>query len=326
VGSGEKIEVTNYERLHHIDASAYQAVVLDESSILKAFDGKTRTRLIQTFRQTPYRLCCTATPAPNDVTELTNHAEFLGIMTRPEMLATWFVHDEQAWRLKRHAQAPFAAWLASWAMFLRRPSDLGFDDDGFQLPPLWLQEIVVAGAHTTSLFPELGLRGVGDRQRVRRLSVTARVAAATAWTGAVAPPWIAWCGLNAEQDALAATVEAVSVSGAQSEAEKETRIQAFLQGTTPGLITKPRIAGFGLNLQHCARMAFVGMSDSFETFYQAVRRCWRYGQHRPVEVALIVSESERGIVQNVKRKQRDFEALVEAMVALVRDDEQEALV
>lgn len=329
VNSGQRIEATNYERLHQINPADYAGVVLDESSILKSLDGKTRTRLIAAFKGVPYRLCCTATPAPNDVTELTNHAEFLGIMTRAEMLSTWFVHDTvehtSEWRLKRHARAAFARWLASWALFLRRPSDLGFSDAGYALPPLSVREILTAGASTTTLFPEMGLSGIGDRQRVRRESVAPRVAAAVDWITADPSPFLAWCGLNLEQEALVAALNGhtASVSGADDEAHKEAALLAFLSGTKRGLVTKARIAGFGLNLQHCARMAFVGLSDSFEAYYQAVRRCWRFGQTRPVEVVVIVSDAERGIVDNVQRKQREYEALCDEMVAEVREQVRE---
>lgn len=325
-GSGQRIEATNYERLHQIDPADYAGVVLDESSILKSLDGVTRTRLITEFRGVPYRLCCTATPAPNDVTELTNHAEFLGIMTGKEMLATWFIKEETLrWRLKRHGRAAFARWLASWAVFCRRPSDLGFDDTGYALPPLTVTEILTTGASTASLFPEFGLAGIGDRLRVRRESVGPRVAAAAAWAAAAPTPFLAWCGLNAEQDALAEALgdRAGSVSGADDERAKEQALLAFLAGTPPGLVTKAAIAGFGLNFQHCARMAFVGLSDSFEAYYQAVRRCWRFGQTRPVEVQVIVSEAERGIVENVQRKQREYEALCDEMVAVVRESVRE---
>lgn len=330
VGSGARLEVTNYERLHHVSPSDYTGIVLDESSILKSLDGKTRTTLIAMTKGLRYRLCCTATPAPNDVTELTNHAECLGIMTRAEMLATWFIHDASdtgTWRLKGHAREPFAQWMAQWAMFLRRPSDLGFEDAGYALPPLTVEETCVEGAQTASLFPEYGLSGIGDRLRVRRESVGPRVAAAREWAESSPDPFIAWCGLNAEQDQLAAALngQTASVSGADDETTKERALLAFLEGARRGLVTKARIAGFGLNLQHCARMAFVGLSDSFETYYQAIRRCWRFGQTRPVEVRVIVSDAERGIVENVRRKQREYEALCEAMVAVTREAEREAL-
>src|SRR6185295_4352953 len=167
--------ITNYERLDAFDADRYKAVVLDESSILKAFDGKTRTKLIQTFKRTPYRLCCTATPSPNDIAELANHAEFLGLMTRQEFLATWFVHDDQGWRMKRHAVQPFYRWLASWAIAMRKPSDIGYDDTGYELPPLTITDHVVEGGDPGGvLFPELGLKGITGRQKARRASIEDR--------------------------------------------------------------------------------------------------------------------------------------------------------
>ena len=182
LGEGDSaIEITNYEQLHHVDPSRYAGVVLDESSILKAFDGKTRTRLIQAFGATPYRLCCTATPAPNDIAELANHCEFLGIMTRAEMLATFFVHDEDGWRLKGHAHEAFYRWLASWGMFVRRPSDLGFSDDGYILPPLTIHRASSPATTVASgeyLFADMGLGGIKGRLAVRRQSLGDRVKAA----------------------------------------------------------------------------------------------------------------------------------------------------
>jgi len=329
-GSDGRIEITNYERLHHVTASDYAGVVLDESSILKSLDGKTRTRLIRDFKDTPYRLCCTATPAPNDIAELANHCEFLGVMTRVEMLATFFVHDEDGWRLKGHAHEAFYRWLASWGMFLRRPSDLGFPDDGYLLPPLNIRDIIVRTDAPVSgeyLFAGMGLGGIKGRLGARRLSLKARVDAAVTLVEQTPRPWIVWCGLNDEQEAIAEALdgECVSIAGADSEDIKRARIEAFLTGRARVLVSKVRIAGFGLNLQHCAQMAFVGLGDSYEAYYQAIRRCYRFGQTRPVRVHVIVSDAETEIVANVRRKETEAAAMSAFLVEHMAEAERQEI-
>jgi DNA modification methylase len=316
---GDRIQITNYERLHQVNPSDYTGIVLDESSILKSVDGKTRTRLIEMFQQTPYRLCCTATPAPNDIAELANHCEFLGVMSRVEMLATFFVHDETGWRLKGHAREGFYQWLASWGMFLRKPSDLGFSDEGYILPELRICETVVS----QSTFA-LGLRdGIRGRLKARRDSLDSRVEMTRRLVSATGGQWICWCGLNDEQDKLAALLgeDCVSVSGNDSIEEKEKRIARFLSGDVRVLVTKPKIAGFGLNLQQCSQIVFVGIGDSFESYYQAIRRCWRFGQTRPVHVSIVVSDAELGIVQNVKRKEAEHNEMAKGLMNAMRKAE-----
>lgn len=306
------ITVTNYEMAGRFDPAGFGAVVLDESSILKSHDGKTRGRLIHDFRGVPMRLCCTATPAPNDVAELANHAEFLGVMTRPEMLASFFVHDDAGWRLKGHARDPFHRWLASWAMTVKRPSDLGYDDAGYALPPLRVEPVIVPvdWAPADRLF-FTGLKGVADRAAVRRATLPGRVAAAAALVQAEpGEPWVAWCGLNDEQDALAAAVGAagVSIAGSLSADEKIARLDRWLAGEARVLVTKPSVFGFGMNFQRCARIVFVGLSDSYEQYYQAIRRCWRFGQDRPVVAHVVLSAPEEPIYHNVLRKEAEAEA------------------
>jgi superfamily II DNA or RNA helicase len=325
--SHARLTITNYERLKDFDPADYTGVVLDESSILKAFDGKTRATLIEMFSGTPYRLCCTATPSPNDIAELANHAEFLGLMTRAEFLATWFVHDDTGWRMKGHAVQPFYRWMASWAVALRRPSDIGFSDEGFTLPPLRIHEHIVEGAGDGSmLFPEMGLKGITGRMGARRGSLEARVDAAVNLIHERGAAWLAWCGLNTESDAIAKAIpQAVNVQGADSYETKVASLQSFLTGKARVLVTKPKIAGFGLNLQHCAHMAFVGLSDSYETYYQCIRRCWRFGQTKPVEVHIIVSDAERGIVENVRRKETANQALTTGLIAQMHDFECEEI-
>jgi DNA modification methylase len=329
-GTGGRLEITNYERLHHVNPADYAGVVLDESSILKSFDGKTRSRLIAMFADTPYRLCCTATPAPNDIAELANHCEFLGVMTRTEMLATFFVHDEDGWRLKGHAHEAFYRWLASWGMFLRRPSDLGFSDEGYVLPPLDLRDVIVGTERPVTgeyLFAGMGLGGIKGRLGARRQSLKARVDATVALVERDAEQWIVWCGLNDEQEAVAHALgdDCVSVAGGDSEDAKRERIEAFMAGEARVLVTKPKIAGFGLNLQMCSRMAFVGLGDSYETYYQAIRRCYRFGQTQAVQVHVIVSDAETEIVANVRQKETEAASMSASLVAHMAEAERQEI-
>ena len=335
VGHGSRIEITNYERLHHVNPSDYAGVVLDESGILKAYDGKTRTRLIRAFADTPYRLCCTATPAPNDTAELANHCEFLGVMSRAEMLASFFVHVEDEtggrhmWRLKGHAHDAFYRWLASWGMFLRQPSDIGFSDDGYVLPELRIhQHIVEAGEGMAGeyLFAGMNAAGLRGRLAARRGSLDARVRKALELVQGDDQA-IIWCGLNAEQDSIAAALNgaSASVQGSDSEEDKIANLTAFLRGERRVLISKVRVAGFGLNLQHCRRMVFLGLGDSFEQYFQAIRRCWRFGQTRAVDVHVVVGEAETHIVANVQRKEREYDEVSTRMIEHMRIAEQEEL-
>ncbi len=326
---GHRLVITNYERLEDFDLSEFEAVVLDESSILKAFDGKTKQRLIDACKPVKYRLCCTATPSPNDIAELANHAEFLGLITRAEFLATWFVHDDQGWRMKRHAVQPFYRWLASWAMALRSPADIGYPDDGFVLPPLQVIDHIldVDGPVAGCLFPEMGTKGLAGRLSARRASMADRVAAAVDLAGHGTDQWLVWCGLNTESEAIAAELpDALEVSGSDSYGEKVHAVQTFLTGQTRTIISKPRILGFGMNFQHCARMAFVGLSDSYEAYYQCVRRSWRYGQTRPVEAHVIFSEAEKVVVENVRRKEANARQLADELLGHMRDFEREEIV
>lgn len=319
-----KIVITNYERLDAFAAADFGGVVLDESSILKAFNGATRTALIEMFHDTRYRLCCTATPSPNDISELANHAEFLGLMTRPEFLATWFINVgttgkrgvHHGWRMKRHAVIPFYRWLASWAMALRIPSDIGYDDAGFALPPLTIRDTTVeSGRVGDALFPELGLHGLQGRLSGRRGSLEMRVDA-TAQLAQKSGAWLLWCGLNTESEALAKAIPgAVEVKGSDSYSEKVGAVQAFIRGDIRVLVSKPKILGFGLNFQHCHQMAFVGMSDSYEAYYQCIRRCWRFGQTKPVDAWIVVSEAERLVVENVRRKEAAASDLARDLMA-----------
>jgi hypothetical protein len=321
--TGPGLYVTNYEMVGHFDPSLFDAVVLDEASILKQSDGKTRTRLIEHFRNTPRRLACTATPAPNDIEELTNQAEFLGRSTRVNMLAAYFVHDsDTGWRLKGHAHGPMFKWMTSWAVALRRPSDIGYSDQGYDLPGLEIipHLLPVDIVPDDQLFAT-DLGGVGGRAAIRKQTLADRCAKAAALVGAEPDePWLLWCGLNDEADTLAKLIPgAVNVHGGWSPEDKADALLGFADGRIRVLITKPSIAAFGLNWQHCARMAFVGLSDSYEAYYQAIRRCYRYGQTRIVHAHVVLSELEGQIAANIARKEREASSITEGLVREMRE-------
>jgi hypothetical protein len=314
------IWITNYEKLHHFtDASAFGGIVLDESSILKGFDGKTRRRITDFASVIPYRLCATATPAPNDHMELGNHAEFLGVMKLQEMLATFFVHDggdTSKWRLKGHAQDKFWEWVASWAVCIRKPSDLGYADEGFRLPKLHMHQHTVKVDTITDgfLFPMEG-QTMMERNTARRESIEERVAECAALVNASSDPWVVWCNLNAESEALAEAINgSVEVTGSDDPDYKERAVLDFAAGRVRVIVSKPSICGFGLNWQHCAHMAFVGLSDSYEQLYQATRRCWRFGQKREVHCHIITAETEGAVVRNIERKEKQAAQMAEGMV------------
>ena len=314
------VYVTNYEMIEHLDPHATDAVVLDEASILKQSDGKTRTKLIQHFAPVPYRLACTATPAPNDPEELTNQAEFLGHMTRVTMLAAYFVHDDTGWRLKGHAREPMYRWMSSWAVALRKPSDLGYPDDGYELPGLdVIPHLVEAEIEAEGQLFATDLGGVGGRAAVRRQTIEARcLRAAELVESEPDEPWLLWAGLNQEAEMLAAMTGAVNVHGSMTPDEKAALLLGFADGSIRRIVTKPSLAAFGLNWQHCARMAFVGLSDSYEAYYQSIRRCYRYGQTRVVHAHVILSDLESQIATNIARKEREAAAITGGLVAAMR--------
>ena len=316
---GPGVYITNYEMVDRFDPTAFEAVALDEASILKQSDGKTRTRLIQHFASVPYRSTWTATPAPNDPEELTNQAEFLGHMTRSNMLAAYFVHDQDGWRLKGHAVEPMLDWMSQWAIAIRRPSDLGYDDAGYELPGLsiipQLVDVEIEPADGELFAVTIG--GVSGRSRVRRESLDARIARTVALVDAESSePWLLWCGLNDEADALAAAIPgAVNVHGSMTPDEKADKLLGFAHGEFRVLVTKLRIAGLGMNYQHCARMAFVGLNDSYEQYYQGIRRSFRYGQERVVHAHIVLSHIEEQIADNVARKEEQANRVIDGLVA-----------
>lgn len=315
------INITNYARLHRFDCSRFVGVVLDESSIIKHHTSKTLQQLMLAFERTQYKLCATATPAPNDWTELGTHAEFLGYRTQAEMLAEFFVHDggdTQSWRLKGHARHLFWRWVASWGALLRSPADLGHDASAYELPPLEVKQHTVKGdiAPPEGMLFALEASSLMERRDARKASLNVRVKACADLVNADQQPWIVWCDLNDEADALRAAIPgAVEIRGSDEDVDKERKLHQFAHGEIQVLITKPKLAGFGLNWQHCARMAFVGVTDSFEAYYQAVRRCWRFGQKRPVHVHIFASEQEGSVVANLARKEADAKAMAESLSA-----------
>lgn len=313
------INVTNYEMLNHFDSEQFTAIVCDESSILKSYDGATRTLLTEFARTIPYRLCCTASPAPNDISEIINHAEFLDIMRGKEIIALYFTQDgntSHRFRLKGHAKAAFWQWLASWSVALRKPSDMGFADDGYDLPPLSMHQITVeSNAPTNALF-ETEAQTLQERRQARTSTLTDRVAMCAGLVNASAEPWIVWCNLNVESEALAKAIpDAVEVRGSDSNEHKERAVLDFTSGKVRVLVTKPTIFGFGLNLQHCRNVAFVGLSDSYEQYYQAIRRCWRFGQAQQVNCYVITSEAEGAVVRNIERKEKQSSAMFDNLIS-----------
>lgn len=317
------LNIANYEMLEHFDASRFVGVILDESSILKSFTGKTKLALVNAFTSTPYRLCCTATPAPNDVMEIGNHAEFLGIMPSSEMLMRWFINDTMKsghYRLKGHATKDFWAWVASWGISLRRPSDLGYPDDGFALPELvikrhYVETDISIGVEQGQLFRAPTMSATTLHKEMR-LTVADRAQAVAEMVNGSSETWAVWCNTNYEADELVKRIpDALEVRGSESITEKERKITAFSSGQARVIIGKPSMLGFGLNWQHCHKTAFVGLSYSFEQFYQAVRRFYRFGQTQSVEVVIVAAETESTLVATLERKMAAHLQMAESMNA-----------
>jgi len=312
VGSG--IMVANYERLQKLDPSCFGAVVLDESSILKSFAGKTRIMLMDAFAQTPFKLAATATPSPNDHTELGNHAEFLGVMRQQEMLSKWFINDtstaSQDWRLKGHAVDDFWQWVASWSRCATMPSDIGGDDDGYILPGIdrHMHEVEADRSHDTQgmLFriPEMSATSFHAEKKLTLVQRCERAAELATHD----KPVTVWCETNDESAMLAKIIpDAVEIHGSLDADEKERRLFGFANGDFRVIVTKPKIAGFGVNWQHCAHAVFASISFSYEQHYQAVRRSYRFGQKEIVRNDIVISDTERSIwdAVNVKGAKHD---------------------
>lgn len=351
--SGDGIFITNYELAEKFDPAYFGAVVLDESSILKAIDGVTRRKLTKAFGSIPYRLCCTATPAPNDEAEIGMHSEYLGVLTNAEMLSTFFINANkivenvvtlqdgrtarmrtkqsgkkgQEWRLRNYGKDQFYKWLASWGMMMSKPSDLGYQDDGFVLPPLNIQPIFIDVDYQPDgqLF-FTGLKGIQDRTKVRKSTLAQRVFTAASMVNTSKEQWIVWCGLEEESSALHKAIpDSVEVKGSDSPEYKAEQLEAFQDGKFRVLISKPRIAGFGMNFQNAHNMVFVGLGDSWEQYYQCIRREWRFGQAHQVNVYIVLSEVERGIYDNVMRKEAMAAEMKRELIANMELYEREEL-
>lgn len=317
------INITNYEILEHFDADAFNCVVLDESSILKSFTSTTRNTLIDMFRSTPYKMCCSATPAPNDTSELANTVEFLGIMSRSELLSTYFIHDSgdtSKWRLKGHGEKKFWEFMATIAVCVRNPADLGYSAEGYEMPKLNLiKHIVNSKPKDYELFAKRA-ETLSERREARKESMPDRVDVARALCNGSDDSWLVWCDYNAESTMLSQAIDdAVEiVGGDKPEVKADTAIR-FADGGIHALVSKPSIYGFGMNFQSCHNIIFCGISDSYESFYQAVRRCWRYGQKSDVNVHIIISEAELNVLDNIERKQALMDEMQDRMIALMKD-------
>ena len=344
-----RIVITNYEMIDEFDPAQFDAVVLDESSILKSFDGSTRRKLIDRFQDTKYRLACTATPAPNDQAEIGNHSEFLGIATVNEMLAMFFIHANkvlytdvgdgrqvrtkkagsqgQEWRLKNHATEAFYKWMASWSISLRKPSDLGYSDDGYILPPLEVDArfVDVDYKPDDQLF-FTGLAGIQDRHKVRTATIEERISEAVEIIDGGHEQWIVWCGLQSEADEICKVLDNYrQVQGSDTPEYKAQAFEDFQDGKYRILVTKTKIAGFGMNFQQAHNMLFLGLSDSWEAYYQAVRRMYRFGQTKPVNVFIVLSEAEREIYTNVMQKESVAKTMSAELIKHIRTYEEEEI-
>lgn len=321
---GSGIYITNYEKIHKFDGVQFAGVVLDESSIIKAHDGKTRTAIIERFITTPYKLACTATPSPNDTTELGNHAEFLGVMTRTEMLASFFMHDggeTSVWRLKGHATKDFWRWVASWAAMIRSPADIGFPADSYVLPTLTVDQVKIeTGIVQDGALFTMAAVGLDEQRKARRSTMESRCRKLADLVNASDEQWLIWCEMNDEGDTLESMIAgAVQVAGSDDDESKASKMMGFTDGVHRVLISKVKIAGFGMNWQQCRRVAFVGLSHSYEGYYQAVRRCFRFGQKRPVIVTIIATDLDTEVVANIERKQSEADAMAEGMILHMKD-------
>lgn len=312
------INITNYEKLDRFISNEFTGIVLDESSILKSYSGKVRTAIIQNFHEVPYKLACTATPAPNDYMELGNHSEFCGVMTRAEMLSMFFVHDggeTSKWRLKGHAEDVFWQWLATFSVFVDNPNNIGYEIDGYNLPPINIQEIIVDGDEPTTETLTLT-----ERRQARKDSLKLRCEQAERLVNSSDEQWLVWCDLNEEGNTLEKLIDkSKNVQGSDTNQYKSDTMLEFSEGNLKCLISKPKLAGFGMNWQNCHNMIFTGLSDSYEQFYQALRRCWRFGQENPVNVYIIISAKEGCVKENIEHKQTDFLKMQSEMTELTKE-------
>ncbi len=329
IKAGDRIVVTNYERLHYFNPEDFDGVVCDESSILKNFNGETRKQITEFMRTRKYRLLCTATAAPNDYIELGTSSEALGELGATDMTNRFFrktkkthaAKDEHAsgmFALRYHAEKYFWRWVCSWARAIRKPSDMGFDDSGFNLPPLHQNNHVVeSGTIREGYLFDIPAVGLAEQRSDLRRSIGERCEMAANLINAHNKPAVAWCNLNEEGNLLAKQIKgAVQVSGSDTEEHKERTFAGFISGDVRVLVTKPTIGGFGLNLQHCAHETFFP-SHSYEQYYQAVRRCWRFGQKNPVVVDIVTTKGQENVLQNLNRKSAAADVMFDKLVGMM---------
>lgn len=328
-----KIVITNYESLHHFDCTQFVGVVCDESSILKNFDGARKTEITAFMRKVPYRLLATATAAPNDYVELGTSSEALGYLGHMDMLNRFFKNDLNnsaqgrmrgeviKWRFKGHAERPFWQWVCSWARAVRRPSDLGFADDRFILPALTeCQHVVEARTLPAGMLFALPAAGLKEQREERRRTIGERCEKVAGLVSGTGQPALVWCHLNDEGDLLEELIpDAIQVSGGDSDDAKEEKLIAFAEGRARVLVTKPKIGAWGLNFQHCNHVTFFP-SHSFEQYYQSIRRCWRFGQQRPVTVDVVTTEGESDVLKNMQRKARQADEMFASLVEHMQDE------
>lgn len=327
------INITNYEKLHKFKTADFGGIVLDESSILKSMSGHYRNLIIDSFKNTPYKLACTATPSPNDYMELGNHAEFLNVMSYSEMLSMFFVNDmsdTKKWRLKKHAkEREFWKWICSWAVMMATPSDLGYEEPGFDLPKLTYHEEIVKALKKKNLeygFFATQAQTMSERRTVRRESIQARCERAAEIVNDSNDQWVIWCGLNAESQLLTSLInEATEITGSQKQDWRADKMLGFAKRDVKRIVTKPSIAGFGMNWQNCNKMIFVGLSDSWEQLYQATRRIWRFGQTKPVDAYIVIEEREGKVLENIKRKDQQAKHMLASMIKHTQDISKEEL-
>lgn len=324
------VNITNYEKIKHFNTDEFCGIVLDESSILKSYAGKTTKDIINRFRYTKYKLACTATPSPNDFTELGNHAEFLNVMTMNEMLAMYFINDASngsGWRLKGHSVDEFFKWIAEWAIMIKTPADLGFDDSKYNLKKLQIHSIVTESSTPEGSLFAMPAETLSERRQARKESLDVRVSKTVEIVNEHPDDQVLiWCNYNDESDALKKAIPgSYEVKGSDTDEHKENGMIGFADGSVKVLISKPSICGFGMNWQNCHRMIFCGLSDSYEQFYQAVRRCYRFGQKKPVDVYVITSEAEANVLNNIKAKQQRHDLMSHEMLKVINHVTKEKL-
>ena len=314
------INITNYEKLHKFDGIEWGGVILDESSILKSFTGKTTQDMIDRFRDTPYKLCCTATPSPNDFVEIGTHSEFLNIMRRNEMLSMYFINDcshGEGWRLKGHSKEKFFEWIATWGMMISNPEDIGFNGDDYKLPKLnIINDIINVKEDEDLLFGYKLAETLQERREARKESIDYRIDEVKKIINENKfDKVLIWCNYNDESERLKKEIHnSYEIKGSDTPEHKEYGLLGFAKNDVNILISKPSICGFGMNWQNCNNIIFCGISDSFEQFYQAIRRCWRFGQKKEVNVYIVIGAKEENILNNIIKKQENHDMVRDKMI------------